>query len=141
MTPMIRKTLFAVSFESFGVLLATGFLLLVSEASTSQSLVLSAINATVALAWNFTFNTVFEYWEARQPVKGRPLAMRAIHALLFEGGLTLIMVPFMAWWLAVTLWQSFTYEAGLIVLFLIYTYVFTWGFDRLFGLPQSARST
>jgi uncharacterized membrane protein len=138
MSPATRKITFAISFESLGILLASGFLLLVSDASPSQSLLLSAVNATLALTWNVTFNSVFEYWEARQPIKGRPILLRLIHTALFEGGLTLIMVPLMAWWLDVTLWQAASYEAGLIVLFLIYTYSFTWGFDRLFGLPKSA---
>ncbi len=31
------------------------------------------------------------------------------------------------------------YEAGLIALFIVYTYIFTWGFDRIFGLPALAR--
>ena len=50
-----------------------------------------------------------------------------------------LLVPIMAWWLGVTLVQALVYEAGLILLFLVYTYLFTWGFDRVFGLPASAR--
>ena len=139
MTPLTRKIIYALSFESLGILLASGFLMLLADASAAQTLILSAINATVALVWNFTFNALFERWEAGQPIKGRPLSLRILHALLFEGGLTLLMVPFMAWWLQVTLWQAFGYEIGLIVLFLAYTYAFTWAFDRMFGLPASAR--
>lgn len=139
MTPLTRKITYAVSFESLGILLASGLLLLMADASADQTLLLSVINATVALMWNFAFNTFFEYWEARQPIKGRPLAFRALHAILFEAGLTVTMVPFMAWWLNVTLWQALQYEFALILMFLIYTYAFTWAFDRLFGLPQSAR--
>ncbi|MBC7478620.1 MAG: PACE efflux transporter [Pseudorhodobacter sp.] len=138
MTPLHRKIAFALSFESLGILLASGALLILSDSSASQSLALSAINATVALTWNLLFNLMFERWEAGQSVKGRPLALRALHALLFEGGLTLVMVPFMAWWLGISLMQAFTYEIALILLFIAYTYAFTWAFDRLFGLPQSA---
>ena len=60
-------------------------------------------------------------------------------ALLFEGGLVLICIPVMAWWLQVGLLEALVYEAGLIVLFIAYTYLFTWGFDQVFGLPASAR--
>ncbi len=139
MSPLSRKIVFAISFESLGIVLASGLLLLISSASPDQTLILSAINAAVALLLNFTFNAAFEHWEARQPIKGRPLFLRATHAVLFEGGLTLLMVPFMAWWLQITLWQSFLFEAALIILFLVYTYAFTWAFDRIFGLPASAR--
>ena len=138
MTPVTRKIVFALTFESLGILLASGALLLMSDASTSQSLILSTLAAAVALGWNYLFNLAFERWEARQPIKGRPLRLRTVHALLFEGGLTLLMVPVMAWWLQVGLLQTLSYEIILIVLFILYTYAFTWGFDRLFGLPNSA---
>jgi uncharacterized membrane protein len=139
MSPLTRKITYAVTFESLGILLASGLLLVLSDAPADQTLLLSVISATVALIWNFAFNALFEYWEARQPVKGRPLTLRALHAVLFEAGLTVTMVPFMAWWLDVTLWQALQYEFALILMFLTYTYAFTWAFDRLFGLPQSAR--
>ncbi len=139
MTPTSRKILYAISFETLGVAVATIGLRLMSDASTSSTLTLSVLTATIALTWSFIFNSIFEAWEARQSTRGRSLKRRSAHALLFEGGLVVILVPIMAWWLGVTLWQALIFEAGLIVLFISYTYLFTWGFDRLFGLPQSAR--
>ena len=139
MTPARRKIVYAVSFEALGTLLASVALMLMSEADAGSSLVLSILTATIALSWSFVFNTGFEAWEARQPVRGRSLKRRTAHALLFEGGLVLICIPVMAWWLQVGYLEALVYEAGLIALFIIYTDVFTWGFDRLFGLPASAR--
>lgn len=139
MSPMRRKILYAVSFETLGTVVASVGLMLMSEASAASSFALSVIAATIALCWSYVYNTIFESWEARQSVRGRSLSRRAAHALLFEGGLVLILVPVMAWWLQVGLLEALVYEAGLIVLFIVYTYVFTWGFDRIFGLPASAR--
>lgn len=139
MSPMRRKILYAVSFETLGTVVASVGLMLMSEASAASSFALSVIAATIALCWSYVYNTIFESWEARQAVRGRSLSRRAAHALLFEGGLVLILVPVMAWWLQVGLLEALVYEAGLIVLFIVYTYVFTWGFDRIFGLPASAR--
>ncbi|WP_054008659.1 PACE efflux transporter [Cypionkella psychrotolerans] len=139
MTPTLRKILYAVSFETLGVAVATLGLLAMSEANATQSLILSAITATIAMGWSMGFNALFEAWEARQTTKGRSLARRSVHALLFEGGLVILVLPLMAWWLQVDLWTALQYEAGLILLFIIYTYVFTYSFDRIFGLPQSAR--
>lgn len=138
MRPALRKMTYAVSFEAIGVAVASAGLVLMSEASTQESLSLSIIAATVALVWSFVFNSLFEAWEARRAVHGRSFARRAAHALLFEGGLTVIFLPVMAWWLSVGLWEAFLYDAGIIVLFIGYTYVFSWVFDRLFGLPASA---
>lgn len=139
MSPTRRKIVYAVSFEVLGTLLASVALILMSEASAGSSLVLSILTATIALCWSYVFNTIFETWEARQPVKGRSLRRRTLHALFFEGGLVLISIPVMAWWLQVGYLEALIYEAGLIALFIGYTYAFTWGFDRIFGLPSSAR--
>ncbi|MES2433390.1 MAG: PACE efflux transporter [Pseudomonadota bacterium] len=139
MTPTARKILYAVSFETLGVAVGTLGLMAMSDANPGQSLILSAITASIAMTWSMGFNWLFEAWEARQSKKGRSLARRSVHALLFEGGLVILVLPIMAWWLGVDLWTALKYEAGLIVLFIIYTYVFTWSFDRIFGLPASAR--
>ncbi len=139
MSPARRKIIYAVSFETLGTLLASVALMLMSDSDAGSSLALSALTATIALSWSFVFNTGFEAWEARQPIRGRSLKRRTAHALLFEGGLVLICIPVMAWWLGVGYLEALVYEAGLIALFIVYTYVFTWGFDRVFGLPASAR--
>ena len=139
MTAARRKIAYAVSFETLGTLVASVYLWLVSEASAGSSLALSVLTATIALSWSYVFNTGFEAWEARQPVKGRSLKRRTVHALMFEGGLVLICIPVMAWWLQVGYLEALVYEAGLIAVFILYTYAFTWGFDRIFGLPASAR--
>ena len=139
MSPALRKILYAVSFETLGVAVASIGLLLMSEASAEQSITLSILAASLALGWSFVFNSLFERWEARQMRRGRSLGRRSAHAILFEGGLVVILVPITAWWLKVGLWQAMAYEAGLIGLFILYTYIFTWGFDKVFGLPHSAR--
>ena len=139
MTPTRRKIVYAVSFETLGTLVASVYLWLVSDADAGSSLALSVLTATIALSWSYVFNTIFEAWEARQPVKARSLKRRTAHALLFEGGLVLICIPVMAWWLQVGYLEALVYEAGLIALFIAYSYAFTWGFDRIFGMPASAR--
>lgn len=139
MTPTTRKIVYALSFETIGIAVSTLGLLLLSDAGPTDSLVLSAFASTIAMTWSFIFNLIFEAWEARQTTKGRSLARRAVHALGFEGGLVLLMLPLMAWWLDVSLLQALVYESGLIAIFIAYTYVFTWAFDRIFGLPASAR--
>ena len=56
-----------------------------------------------------------------------------------EGGIAAMLIPLMAWWFDISLWQAAVLEAGILTFFLIYTYVFNWAFDRIFGLPASAQ--
>ena len=74
-------------------------------------------------------------------MKGRSVARRVAHAIGFEGGLVVILVPLVAWWLKVSLWHALLMDLGLVVFFLVYTFVFNWVFDRVFGLPASAMAT
>jgi uncharacterized membrane protein len=94
----------------------------------------------VALSWNYVYNAAFELWEARQAARGRSLARRLAHSAGFELGLVVLLVPLIAWWLDVTLWQALLADLGLMAFFFFYTMVFTWAFDRVFGLPASARA-
>ena len=139
MRPALRKVIYAICFETLGVAVASAGLLAMSEASVGQSVSLSVVTATVALCWSYLYNSLFEAWEARQTVRGRSFARRSAHALIFEGGLVLILVPVMAWWWQVGLLEALVYDGGEIGELNSYTYVFTWGFDRIFGLPASAR--
>lgn len=137
--PTLRRILYATSFELGGVLMSTLLLLLMADTSAGGSFVFSALASTVAMLWNLAFNAMFEAWETRQPTRGRSRARRIAHALLFEAGLAAALLPLTAWWFSVSLLTALAYEGVLIGAFLIYTYAFTWAFDRLFGLPASAR--
>jgi uncharacterized membrane protein len=137
--PTLRRILYATSFELGGVLMSTLLLLVMAETSAGGSLLFSILASTVAMLWNLGFNAAFEAWETRQTTRGRSLARRITHALLFEAGLAAALLPLTAWWFSVTLLTALLYEGVLIGAFLIYTYLFTLAFDRLFGLPASAR--
>ena len=139
MNSRVRKIVYAVSFEAGGIVMGGMVLHLLSRAPVERSLGLATLGAVVALGWSYLFNSGFEAWEARQRLRGRSFGRRAAHAVLFEGGLTVLLVPVTAWWLSVGLLAALFYEACLIGFFLLYAWGFTWGFDRVFGLPQSAR--
>lgn len=134
-----RKVVHAVAFEMLAVTFVTLALMLVFDAQAGHSGALAVISSAVALLWNMVYNFAFEAWERRQVVKGRSLARRAAHAIGFEGGLVVLLVPLFAWWLDITLWQALVTDIGFVVFFLVYGLVFNWGFDRLFGLPLSAQ--
>ena len=112
-----------------------------SGAGAGTSTALAAATSVIAVVWNLLFNTLFEAWESRQARRGRSLARRAAHAIGFEGGLAAVLVPLFAWWLDVSLWEALLLDAALLVFFLVYTFVFNWAFDQVFGLPASAAAS
>ena len=111
------------------------------DAEVSSTLPLSVLMATIALSWNYVFNALFERWEKKQTTKGRSWQRRLVHGAGFEGGLVLVLVPLTAYWLNISLWQALLAEIGLLLTFFIYAIVFTWAFDKVFGLPASALET
>ena len=139
MRPSVRKIIYAISFEAGGIVIGGAALTLISDAGATKSVALAAFTACIAMLWSLVFNTIFEAWEARQTIKGRSILRRVVHAVLFESGLVLILLPAMAWWLSTTIWAALGYEAVLIGVFLIYAWAFTWAFDTIFGLPDSAK--
>ncbi|MFM2263454.1 MAG: hypothetical protein RI959_2130 [Pseudomonadota bacterium] len=138
-SPRLRRVVQAGLYETFAVMFVTPVLAFGFGESTTSAFALSVTMSAIALCWNYLFNAVFEHWEKRQTVKGRSWRRRAVHGVLFEGGLALFLVPLMAYWLNTSLWVAFWADFGLLLFFLLYTVVFTWVFDKLFGLPQSAR--
>ena len=133
-----RKVVYVGLYEGIAIVVATLGLSAMSGQGTQTSALLAVATTTVAITWNFVFNTLFEAWEARQSVKGRSLRRRIAHAIGFEGGLILFLVPLIAWWLDTSLWHALVMDLGLMLFFLAYTFVFNWGFDRVFGLPAAA---
>ena len=138
MNPTTRRILQAVLYETIAVgAVGPAMSYLFSEPMPS-TIGLAVCMSTVALCWNYLFNGWFEKWEARQTVRGRSLLRRLAHGLGFEGGLLLMLVPIMAWWLDTTMLAAFMADLGILAFFLVYALVFPWAFDRIFGLPQSA---
>jgi len=134
-----KRRLVFVGLYEFIAIVASSVLFMAIGQEAAASGAMSVVASTLAIAWNVTFNHLFERWEARQAVRGRSVLRRVVHAIGFEGGLALVLIPLMAWWFGVSLWQATLMEAGLLLFFLVYTYVFNWAFDRVFGLPASAQ--
>lgn len=139
MSPVTRRIVYAVSFEGTGIVMSSLFLALVAWQPLAETVPLSVFASILALAWSYLFNWGFEAWESRQSERGRSFRRRAAHAILYEASLTVFLLPATAWFLGVGIVEAMALEVALILFFLVYTWAFTWGFDRVMGLPDSAR--
>lgn len=138
MKPQTRRVLQAVMYELIAVAFVGPVLSFAFNKPQTSTLGLAVVLSSIALGWSYTFNSLFEQWESRQAVRGRSFARRLAHGLGFEGGLTVILVPVMALWLDISPLNAFIANLGLLAFFFVYAIVFTWAFDRVFGLPSSA---
>lgn len=91
---------------------------------------LTLMISLIAMSWNMLFNTIFDRAQ-RQIGFDRTLVARAVHALIFEVGLLLAVVPLAAWWLKIGLWEAFVLDIGIALFFLPYTFIFNWTYDHL----------
>lgn len=134
-----RKIVYITLYELIAICITTTALSQLTGRDMTHSGLLACTTTAIALVWNLVFNCAFEWWESHQAQRGRSVLRRVAHAICFEGGLVLMLVPLFAWWLGITLWQAMVMDIGLLLFFLGYTFVFNLGFDRLFGLPNSAQ--
>lgn len=133
--PPVRTTtervLHAVLFEVIANVLVFIILIILASAAPSQSALLTIVSSTLAMWWNYLFNLIFDSVQLRKGFK-KDWRMRCLHSILFELGLLLILIPFAAWWLNITLLAALKLECGLVLFFLVYTYLFNlvWDYGR-----------
>jgi uncharacterized membrane protein len=135
-----RKFVYVGLYETIAFVFGTLGFLGASDAGVERAGALAVFASIFAVTWNFTYNALFERWESGQVKKGRSGLRRIAHAVGFEMGFLVVLMPIAAWWLDISYARSFVVNLGLNLFFFFYTIGFTWAFDRLFGLPESARS-
>lgn len=135
-----RKVIQALLYEAVAVLCVSPAFAYFYESGLVQSTTLSVVISLIAVTWNLAFNYAFERWEAKQRLKERNLSRRTAHAIGFEGGLTVLLLPVVSYWLGISLIEALVANMALFAFFLFYSFAFHWGFDKLFGLPDSAKA-
>ena len=134
--PVTRRIVYVAFFEAFAILLSTLLLMLLSGGDAQESLPVAVAVSVIAVVWNYIFNSVFEWWESTRNYPERTVAIRIAHASLFELGLMLLTIPLYMWWYQVGPLRALVMEATILIFFLFYTFIFTWGFDLVFALPE-----
>ncbi|WP_158234945.1 MULTISPECIES: PACE efflux transporter [unclassified Leucobacter] len=136
--PRLRRFVYVAGYEGLSVLCTVLVLNGLLGHGGGQSTFTAILLSTTATVWNYIWNTIFESLERRVGTEGRGPAARAIHAIGYEGGALLFTVPIVTIVLGVTLLEAVVIEASMLVFFLVFTVVYAWAFDRVFGLPASA---
>lgn len=104
-------------------------------------------SALAATAWNYVYNLGFDRLMQRLVGHTRKgLALRVGHALLFEAGLLMILLPPIAWYLGIGLIEALVMDLAIAAFYVAYAFAFNLAYDRAFPLrgwkeaaPQASR--
>lgn len=127
----------AISFEVIGILIATPLAAFAFHMHAGDSAVIIVGSATVAMLWNYVYNLGFDHaLKALGRSTEKTLALRIAHAVLFEIGLLLMLMPLIALYLGITLFEAFVMDMAFALFYMAYALVFNWAYDRVFPLPE-----
>jgi uncharacterized membrane protein len=127
----------ALSFEIIGLALVTPLGAWAFGMPMHDIGVVSLVSATIATIWNYIYNLGFD--RVMQRLRGSTAKtglIRVLHAVLFETGLLLALMPPIAWYLGISLWQAFLLDVSFALFYMVYAFVFNWAYDRVFPLPE-----
>lgn len=127
----------AVSFEVIALLLMIPLGSLLFHLPAGDIGVVGIVSATAAMLWNMVFNHLFDL--AMKRLRGttqKTGALRILHAVSFELGLLALLLPFVAWYLGMTLWQALVLDLAVAGFYMVFGLVFNWAYDRIFPLPE-----
>lgn len=127
----------ALSFEIIGLLLVTPLGALAFNMPLHDVGIVSLVSATIATFWNFLYNYLFD--QVCQHLAGTTEKtgwVRVYHAVLFELGLLAVLMPFIAVYLGISLWQALLMDLSFALFYMVYAYGFNWLYDRWFPLPE-----
>ncbi|RJE69983.1 hypothetical protein AMS70_12695 [Acinetobacter sp. JS678] len=135
-----RRIVYVSAYEVIGMIISSVGLAILAGDSVEHTGPLSVMITTIAVTWNFIYNILYEKWEARQSNNVRTVKRRVGHAIGFQLTLVLFLIPLIAWWMDISLIAAFWLDVAFIIIIPIYTFIFNWSFDKLFGLPVSAQA-
>jgi uncharacterized membrane protein len=99
--------------------------------------VVAVVSAGLATLWNYLFNLGFDRIMLRWFGNVRKsLRTRIVHALLFEGGLLVALLPFIAWYLGISLVEALLMDLSFAVFYVVFAFAFNWAYDIVFPVPQ-----
>lgn len=127
----VKERIFhACTFEFFAIVFTMLIGIFLLNKPLNAMGVLSVLISVTALLLNIVFNWLFDRFFPF--VNGdRPVKIRMLHAIGFEGTLVLFTVPMIAFFLKVSLVEAFMIEIGFLIFFLFYTYIYNWCYDKV----------
>lgn len=126
----------ALMFEVIGLLLAIPLGAVLFDKPAQDIGVVAIFTSLVATGWTYVYNLIFDrVLLRRQGHAQKTLALRVVHSVLFEGGLLLVSLPFIAIYLNIGLIEALIMDAAFVVFYLVYSFAYNWAYDAIFPMP------
>ena len=127
----------ALGFEIIGLLIFAPLASLVFGYELHTMGVVAVAASIVATVWNYFYNVLFDkaMLKLRNDVH-KTVPIRVLHAVLFEGGLLLLFMPAIAWYLGITLWEAFIMDIAMATFYLVYAFFYNLAYDKIFPIPE-----
>ncbi len=92
-----------------------------------------------AMLVSLLYNWAFDQIDARagRVSSQRSLIGRIVHAVGLEVWLVLTSMPIVIWWLGLTIPQALLMDLTVSTIVMVYTFIYSWCYDRLFPLPHT----
>jgi uncharacterized membrane protein len=103
--------------------------------------IIAVVASLIAAGWNYLYNLLFD--KAMLRVTGqlrKPMAVRALHAFLFELGLLVVFLPMVAWYLDMSLYDAFIMDIAVAAFYVVYAFIYNWAYDALFPVGATIKA-
>lgn len=130
----------AISFEVLALLIVTPMGAWLFDKPLHEIGVVTIVSASFATGWNYLYNLGFDH--ALRRLRGtvrKTVPIRVLHAVIFEIGLLFVLMPFIAWYLSISLMEAFLIDVSFALFYLIYAFVFNWVYDVIYPVPEPVR--
>ncbi|MGL5661409.1 MAG: PACE efflux transporter [Aeromonas sp.] len=132
----------AICFELIGLLIAAPLATLITGVGLNHMGPLTLFFSVVATLWNYVYNIgVDQLLHKFQGHTHKTLWQRVVHTLGFEGGLLIVALPVMSWWLNISMLEALLLDLGFVAFYLVYAFIYNLGYDKVFPIPDDAQPT
>ncbi|WP_330926848.1 PACE efflux transporter [Candidatus Sororendozoicomonas aggregata] len=118
-----------VLFEAIALSVMVPLGTVITEHGTGAMTGTLVVLAVIAMVWNYIYNLGFDHLFGHKRMN-RTWKMRVFHTLAFEAGLIVFTLPLIMWLLNMGFWEALVLDLGVILFFLIYSFVYNWCYDH-----------
>lgn len=125
---VLERFFYAFLFEALGIGISAPLGAWLFNHDLFEMGIVTIVIAVMALILNMLYNSLFDYFLKRYHLT-KTKRIRSLHAIGFEFTLLLMTIPFIMWYLGMSLYDALALDIVFILFYLPYTYIFNLVYD------------